>query len=130
MAIRTSEAEWRGDLKTGQGGLKLAAALSRGLFVSIAVRGTAKGTKPRRIVGAGHAGCFTMALAARLAAAGHTAPGAHHGKSAFGPVPGGGGFAITRVDLATEGSVPGIDAATFGEAAAGRQGELPGLEKR
>ena len=53
-----------------------------------------------------------MALAATLAAAGHPPAKIHTtAKVHFGPVPG--GFAISRIELATEGSVPGIDAATF-----------------
>jgi osmotically inducible protein OsmC len=65
-----------------------------------------------------------MALAATLAAAGHKATKIHTtAKVNFGPVPG--GFAITRIDLATEGSVPGIDAATFEKTAAGAKENCP-----
>jgi hypothetical protein len=61
-----------------------------------------------KLIAAAHAGCFFMALAATLAAAGHPPAKIHtRAKVHFGPVPG--GFAISRIELATEGSVPGID---------------------
>ena len=68
-----------------------------------------KGTNPEELIVAAHAGCFSMALAATLAAAGH--PSAKIHTTAFRPCAG--GFAISRIELATEGSVPGIDAAIF-----------------
>jgi osmotically inducible protein OsmC len=53
-----------------------------------------------------------MALAAALSAGGHPPTKIHTtAKVTFGPVPG--GFAISKIDLETEGSVPGIDAAVF-----------------
>jgi osmotically inducible protein OsmC len=52
-------------------------------------------------------------LSAALAEAGHPPTKIHTAaKAHLGPVPG--GFAISRIDLVTEGSVPGIDAETFG----------------
>jgi lipoyl-dependent peroxiredoxin len=112
MAIRTSEAEWRGDLKGGQGEIKLGSGAFSGnySFHSRFEEGT--GTNPEELIAAAHAGCFSMALSAALAEAGyppakiHTTAEVH-----FGPVPG--GFAISQIDLVTEGSVPGIDAETF-----------------
>jgi osmotically inducible protein OsmC len=70
------------------------------------------GTNPEELVGAAHAACYSMALAFALAQAGHPATQVHTQATVnFGPVPG--GFAISRIDLQTEGKVPGIDAATF-----------------
>src|SRR5690348_1867750 len=66
------------------------------------------GTNPEELMGAAHAGCFSMALAER----GHAPTNIHtSAKVQFGPAPG--GFAITRIDLVTNASVPGIDAAGF-----------------
>ncbi len=125
MAIRTSEAEWRGDLKTGQGGMKLGSGAFEGAYSYQSRFEDGKGTNPEELLGAAHAGCFSMALAAALAGAGHTATKIHTtAKVHFGPQPGG-GFAITRVDLVTEGSVPGIDAATFEQTAAGAKENCP-----
>jgi osmotically inducible protein OsmC len=112
MAIRTSEAEWRGDLKSGQGDMKLGSGAFAGSYSYLSRMEDGKGTNPEELIAAAHAGCFSMALAATLAAAGHKATKIHTtAKVHFGPVPG--GFAISRIELATEGSVPGIDAATF-----------------
>jgi osmotically inducible protein OsmC len=70
------------------------------------------GTNPEELIGAAHAGCFSMAFANALSQAGHkpqeirTSANVHFDKTDQG-------FAITRIDLATEGNVPGIDEATF-----------------
>ena len=72
------------------------------------------GTNPEELLGAAHAGCFTMALSAGLGRAGitptrlHTTAKVHLGVSDGGP-------SITQIDLEVEGEVPGIDAATFTE---------------
>src|SRR5262249_54547540 len=73
---------------------------------------SAPGTNPEELIAAAHAGCFTMALAYGLGNAGHT-PGrlrtvakVHLGATAAGPT-------ITRINLETEGEVPGLDEAQF-----------------
>jgi osmotically inducible protein OsmC len=79
---------------------------------------TGKGTNPEELIGAAHAGCFSMALAAALGRAGHnptsisTNAKVHLGATDVGPT-------ITRIDLDVEGVVPGIDQATFQEFAEG-----------
>jgi lipoyl-dependent peroxiredoxin len=112
MAIRTSEAEWRGDLKGGRGEIKLGSGAFSGNYSFQSRFEEGQGTNPEELIAAAHAGCFSMALSARLAESGHPPAKVHTtAKVHFGPVPG--GFAISRIDLATEGSVPGIDAGTF-----------------
>jgi osmotically inducible protein OsmC len=70
------------------------------------------GTNPEELIGAAHAGCFSMAFASGLSQAGHqpqeirTVASVHFDKSDAG-------WGISRIDLATEGNVPGIDEATF-----------------
>jgi osmotically inducible protein OsmC len=70
------------------------------------------GTNPEELIGAAHAGCFSMAFASGLSQAGHkpqeirTVATVHFDK-------GDQGWGISRIDLATEGNVPGIDEATF-----------------
>jgi osmotically inducible protein OsmC len=70
------------------------------------------GTNPEELVGAAHAGCFSMALSNMLAEAGHP-PTSVKTEAAvhFGPVDG--GFGITSIDLTTVGEVPGMDEAEF-----------------
>ena len=71
-----------------------------------------KGTNPEELIAAAHAGCYSMALANILTSAGYppeaieTTAGVHLEKVADG-------FAITRIELTTRGSVPGIDRAEF-----------------
>ncbi len=70
------------------------------------------GTNPEELIGAAHAGCFSMAFANGLSQAGHkpqeirTVASVHFDKTDAG-------WGISRIDLATEGSVPGVDEATF-----------------
>jgi len=112
MASRTSEAEWRGDLKSGQGKLKLGSGAFEGQYSYNSRFENGVGTNPEELIAAAHAGCFTMALSAQLGGAGHAPTRLHTtAKVIFGPVAG--GFAISRIDLETEGQVPGIDAKTF-----------------
>jgi lipoyl-dependent peroxiredoxin len=112
MEIRTSEAEWRRDLKGGQGEVKLGSGAFSGSYSFHSRFEDGKGTNPEELIAAAHGACFSMASSAMLAEVGrppakiHTAAKVH-----FGPAPG--GFAISRIDLATEGSVPGIDTKTF-----------------
>jgi osmotically inducible protein OsmC len=70
------------------------------------------GTNPEELIGAAHAGCFSMAFANGLTQAGHkpqeirTSASVHFDK-------GDKGWGITLIELKTEGNVPGIDEATF-----------------
>jgi lipoyl-dependent peroxiredoxin len=116
MAIRTAEAQWEGDLKNGKGSMKLGSGAFEGRYSVASRMEEAPGTNPEELLGAAHAGCFSMALAAQLSAGGftpkrlHTRAKVHFGKDDTG-------FAITRIELATEADVPGIDDAAFQKAA-------------
>jgi osmotically inducible protein OsmC len=70
------------------------------------------GTNPEELIGAAHAGCFSMALSAILTQAGLT-PTRIHTKAAVKFEKVADGWAITSVDLSTEAEVPGLDAAAF-----------------
>jgi len=71
-----------------------------------------RGTNPEELLGAAHAGCFSMALAAGLTRAGH-APTRIHTTARVHLERRGEGFDITRVELQTRARVPGIDEAEF-----------------
>jgi lipoyl-dependent peroxiredoxin len=71
MAIRTSEAEWRGDLKSGQGEVKLGSGALSGSYSYRSRFENGQGTNPEELIAAAHAGCFSMALSATLAETGH-----------------------------------------------------------
>jgi len=110
--IRRAEGRWTGGLKTGSGTVKLGSGAFEGPFSFKSRMEEGAGTNPEELLGAAHAGCFSMALSFALESAGHPAESVHTtAKVHFGPVEG--GFAISKIELSTEGVVPGIDEATF-----------------
>jgi len=74
--------------------------------------GEEKGTNPEELIGAAHAGCFSMAFSAVLGKAGF-APKKIQTRAKVHLEKVGEGFAITKIDLSTEGEIPEIDEATF-----------------
>ena len=116
MPVRNAEAEWRGNLFEGSGHMKLGTGAYDGPFSFKSRMEEGPGTNPEELIAAAHAGCFSMAFSAQLSGAGHP-PKRVHTKAAvhFNKVEG--GFAITSIDLETEGEVPGIDNAKFQELA-------------
>jgi osmotically inducible protein OsmC len=116
MAVRNASAEWRGSLKEGNGTVKLGSGAFEGKYSFQTRFEDAPGTNPEELVGAAHAGCYSMALSGALGRAGFEPQSiATTAKVHLGKV--GEGFAITRIDLATEVQVPGIDEAKFQEVA-------------
>ncbi|MBI3947358.1 MAG: OsmC family protein [Armatimonadetes bacterium] len=116
MPVRSSEAEWVGTLREGQGTMKMATGAYEGPYSFVSRFEEGPGTNPEELIAAAHAGCFSMALAGELVKAGlppkrvHTTAKVHLEKGADG-------FRITRIDLRTEAEVPGADAQTFQERA-------------
>ena len=116
MPIRKANAVWEGDLKGGQGTVKLGSGAFEGRYSFGSRFEEAGGTNPEELIGAAHAGCFSMALSAGLGRAGHspkrvaTSARVHLEKV-------GEGFQITRIELDCEAEVPGLDEAGFQAAA-------------
>ncbi len=112
MAVRQANAEWKGALKEGSGTMALGSGSYKGAYSYVSRFENGAGTNPEELIGAAHAGCFSMALAAGLGRAGitptsiRTTAKVHLGTTDAGP-------GITRIELETEGEVPGIDQATF-----------------
>src|SRR3990170_605602 len=71
MPVRRSEAVWRGTLKEGGGTMKLASGLYEGPYTFSSRFEEAKGTNPEELIGAAHAGCFSMFLSGLLADKGY-----------------------------------------------------------
>jgi osmotically inducible protein OsmC len=116
MAKRTASAVWEGTLKDGKGRVKLGSGAFEGQysFASRFEEGT--GTNPEELIGAAHAGCFSMALAAGLTRAGFNPTRISTTASvSLGKV--GEGFKITSIELNTEADVPGIEESAFLEQA-------------
>ena len=85
MPIRKSEATWRGTLKEGEGTMRLASGRYEGPYTFSSRFEEAAGTNPEELIGAAHAGCFSMFLAALLTDKGYTPrERAHHRRGASG----------------------------------------------
>jgi len=124
MATRTAKAQWEGTLKEGKGTMALGSGAFQGQysFASRFEQGT--GTNPEELIGAAHAGCFSMALSAALGKAGFTPRRINTTASVYlEPVEG--GFGITHIDLKTDADVPGIDNGKFQEIADGAKKGCP-----
>lgn len=114
MPTRTAEAEWKGNLTEGKGSVKLGSGAFEGKYDWGSRSADAPGTNPEELIGAAHAGCFTMALSAQLGNAGFT-PTRLHTTAKVHLIKNETGFVIPKIELETEGEVPGIDAAAFDE---------------
>lgn len=113
MPTRKADAEWEGNLAEGSGRLKVGSGAFDGpySFKSRFEEGQSA-TNPEELLGAAHAGCFTMALTAQLSRAGIRPTRIHTGaKVKLEKV--GEAFSITGIELQTEAEVPNIDDATF-----------------
>jgi osmotically inducible protein OsmC len=115
MPVRTANAEWKGDLRGGQGFMKLGSNDYGYSFSSRFEEGA--GSNPEELIAAAHAGCFSMAFANGLAGAGFTPNRVQTTARVYLERLEAGGFGITRIELNTEGEVPGIDEAKFKELA-------------
>jgi osmotically inducible protein OsmC len=124
MPTRRADAEWTGDGPNGQGKMRLGSGAFEGSYGFKSRMEDGPGTNPEELLGAAHAGCFSMALAFALTKGG-TPPEHIHTKAEvhFGPKDG--GFAISRIDLHTEAKVSGVDAAQFEKAAQGAKTGCP-----
>ena len=114
MATRNGSAEWRGDLKGGEGDLTVGDGVFKGAYSFSSRFEEGEGTNPEELIAAAHAACFSMSLANVMAQHGHPAESVrtvakvHLRQTDAGP-------AIQRIDLETEGRVPGIDQAHFAD---------------
>jgi osmotically inducible protein OsmC len=109
---RKAEARWNGDLKAGNGSVKLESGAFEGPYSFTSRFESGKGTNPEELLGAAHAGCFSMALAAALGKAGHN-PKTVHTTATVHLTKGETGFSISGIDLVTRADVPGLLATDF-----------------
>ena len=116
MAVRKAEARWEGTLKEGNGNLKLGSGAYEGQYNFSSRFEEGVGTNPEELIGAAHAGCYSMALNAGLEKAGFTPTYVDtSAKVHIGKIDG--ATAITKIELTTEAVVPGLDDAKFQEMA-------------
>ena len=123
---RKASAVWRGNLKAGRGTLSTESTVLRDAPYSFGTRfENGPGTNPEELIGAAHAGCFSMALSAALTQAGFTADTIattaavtleNHPQTSW---------TVTAVHLETRAKVPGVTAEKFAELAAGAKAGCP-----
>ena len=118
------EAEWKGSIKEGSGKVKLGSGAFEGPYSFKSRFEGGAGTNPEELLGAAHAGCFTMALSLALTMAGHPPESIHTtalvklDKDEKGPV-------ISKIELSTEVKAAGIDDAKLQELAKGAKQGCP-----
>lgn len=112
MITRDASATWNGDLAGGDGTIR-SGTLDHPYSFGTRFEDE-EGVNPEELIGSALAGCFAMALAHGLAGAGHE-PRSIDARTRVHLDPD--ALAITRIDLETEGRVPGLDADAFREAA-------------
>ena len=110
--LRSAQAEWKGDLRGGDGTLRTESGAVDTKYTFAARFEEGAETNPEELIGAAHAGCFSMALSNILAEAGHTPRSVRTTATVKlemlddGPT-------ITGIELRTRGDVPGLDADEF-----------------
>ncbi len=124
MSIRNAEAVWQGNLREGNGTMKLGSGAFEGAYSFSSRFEEGSGTNPEELIGAAHAGCYSMALSADLGRAGFNPTRiVTHAAVTLGRIDG--KPRITLIHLETEATVPGIDEKTFQEIAAGTKEGCP-----
>lgn len=115
--IKKASAVWKGGFKDGGGTISTETGVLREAPYGFKARfENGKGTNPEELIGAAHAGCFSMALSAMLGEAGLTPDSIEtHASVTLEKV--GSGFEITASHLDVVAKIPGADAAKFAEIA-------------
>ena len=112
MAARTGSAQWRGDLKGGAGTVTVGDGVFEGNYSFASRFEEGDGTNPEELIAGAHAACYSMALSGALAADGHVPESVTTtAKVLLRNIDG--APTIARIDLETEGVVPGIDPTQF-----------------
>lgn len=117
MAIRSSTAQWEGDLKGGKGTMTVGKGAYTGPFTFASRFEEAGGTNPEELIGAAHAGCFSMAFSANLSKAGHVPKSVNTRADVHLDPDPSGGMRVSKIELVSEAVVPGIEPKQFQELA-------------
>ena len=114
---RKASAIWKGGIRDGKGSISTDSGVLSDTPYSFGTRfENEKGTNPEELIGAAHAGCFSMALSLMLGEAGFTPENISTVASVtLKKIEG--GFGITAVHLDVSARVPGIDQQAFQAAA-------------
>jgi osmotically inducible protein OsmC len=124
MPIRTATAQWQGNLTEGSGTIKTGKGGIQGNYSFKSRFEEGEGTNPEELIAAAHSGCFSMAFSKALSDAGFTPTSVetvakvHLDKTDAG-------MTVTRIDLETQGDVPGVDEGTFQKIAEDAKANCP-----
>ena len=116
MPTRTAHAEWNGTISEGEGRMAFGSGAYEGAYSFESRMQDGTGTNPEELIGAAHAGCFSMALSLVIGEAGHT-PESISTDAQVRFEQQGEGWAITGIELTTKGRVPGMSEDDFRQAA-------------
>lgn len=125
MPVRTSSAVWEGNLVQGNGTMTVGDGVFQGPYSFPSRFEEGDGTNPEELIGAAHAGCFSMALSHGLDQAGFTPVRVQTSADVHLERDPAGGFHVSKIELNVEADVPGIDDSTFQEQAAGAKEGCP-----
>jgi lipoyl-dependent peroxiredoxin len=112
MIKRTAKANWQGDLKKGCGSIALGSGAFEGQYSFTSRFEDGKGTNPEELIGAAHAGCFSMALSSELSKAGYVVDKIST-EAIVSMDKGESGFSITKIKLVTKARVRDIEMDDF-----------------
>jgi lipoyl-dependent peroxiredoxin len=121
MPVRKADAIWNGTLKEGSGVMKLGSGAYDGPFSYMSRFEDGAGTNPEELIGAAHAGCFSMFLSALLSKDGYAPTRIETTAKVYleaGPT-------IAKIELSSEAEVPGLDAEKLQEYAAAAKANCP-----
>src|SRR3954467_7749696 len=108
---RKASAVWRGDLKSGKGTISTESGVLKDAQYSFGTRfENGPGTNPEELIGAAHAGCFSMAFSAELGKAGFTSESIRT-TATITMEKTDAGFTVTESHLQMTAKIPGIDQA-------------------
>jgi osmotically inducible protein OsmC len=124
MPTRNAHAEWNGSIGEGSGKMMFGSGAFEGRYSYKSRMEEGPGTNPEELIGAAHAGCFSMALSVVLGAGGHE-PESIKTDAKVHFVKEGEGFVIKSIELTTRGRVPGLDNDGFVEAAQAAKENCP-----
>ena len=124
MTIRTAEATWEGSSKDGKDKMSLGSGAFEGAFSHSSRFEDGKGTNPEELIGAAHAGCYSMALSSELGKIGLT-PQLIHTRAQVTLGKTGDKDRVTLIYLETEARVPGITPERFHEIAEATRTSCP-----
>ena len=124
MPKRTASARWSGSLQAGRGTMRMASGAYEGPYSAQSRFDEGDGTNPEELIARAHAGCFSMALSLFLGNAGYE-PESIETDATVHIEKVGEGFGITRIELRTRASVPGIEEAEFQQQAEAAKANCP-----